>query len=334
MKKHILTLALAATLLASSCKRNNSSFDGPSLSDLNGQFGMLQPFQASKSSVDFSKAETVGFTAKFTKLCDWTIRIKGSNSGAQKFITGKSRIIDVSTATWNGSTTVFPMFKNEPCVATLLINGVTDTFNITVGITGVRVPSGFVVANFESGMNTKWTTFIQSGGGMDFKIHNDQFNVEGSNYFNMAGTVNWDWLIGMVDFPASAYGKTTYPLSTVGEDVYFNCLIYGKPNTNESRILFQFREDDNANGKFDAASDDQYDNELRVTWEGWKLVSFKYTDLLHLVNGVPAPNNGNRRHNPNSLVMVSLLHLANPSGGAASTKIDCIMFTEKGPLEL
>jgi hypothetical protein len=74
MKKHILTLAIAATLLASSCKRNNSSFDGPSLSDLNGQFGMLQPFQASKSSVDFSKAETVGFTAKFTKLCDWTIR--------------------------------------------------------------------------------------------------------------------------------------------------------------------------------------------------------------------------------------------------------------------
>ena len=188
MKKHILTLALAATLLASSCKRNNSSFDGPSLSDLNGQFGMLQPFQASKSSVDFSKSETVGFTAKFTKLCDWTIRIKGSNSGAQKFITGKSRIIDASTATWNGSTTVFPMFKNEPCVATLLVDGVTDTFNITIGITGVRVPAGFVVANFESGMNTKWATFIQSGGGMDFKIHNDQLllqnrsMVEASNH--------------------------------------------------------------------------------------------------------------------------------------------------------
>lgn len=120
----------------------------------------------------------------------------------------------------------------------------------------------------------------------------------------------------------------------MGEDVYFNCLIYGKPNTNESRVLFQFREDDNGNGKFDPASDDQYDNELRVTWEGWKLVSFKYTDMIHLVNGVPASNNGNSRHNPNSLVMVSMLHLANPSNGAASTKIDCIMFTEKGPLEL
>jgi hypothetical protein len=45
-------------------------------------------------------------------------------------------------------------------------------------------------------------------------------------------------------------------------------------------------------------------------------------------------NNGNSKFNPNSINKISMLHLANPANGAGSTKIDCIMFTEKGPLEL
>jgi hypothetical protein len=52
------------------------------------------------------------------------------------------------------------------------------------------------------------------------------------------------------------------------------------------------------------------------------------------VNGQPAPNNGNNRHNPNSIVTLSMLHLANPSMGAAGTKIDYLIFTDKAPLQL
>jgi hypothetical protein len=98
--------------------------------------------------------------------------------------------------------------------------------------------------------------------------------------------------------------------------------------------LFQFKEDDNGNGTFESSADDEYDKEIIVNWEGWKLVSFKYNSLARLVNGTPAVNNGNSKFNPNSINKISMLHLANPSIGPGSTKIDCLMFTEKGPLEL
>lgn len=334
MKKLFTIFSIA--LIVFSCKRENMDFEGPNLQDLNGTFGFLKPFTADKNLVDFSKNETVNFTAEFTKICEWEIIIRGKTSGASKILSGKSRNLSVPSTVWNGTTTLFPTFKAEGCLATLKIAGVLDTFNLNIGVTGVRKPTGFVVANFEMGMNSKWTTLIQSGASMDFKIKSDKFSVEGNNYMNMSGIVNWDWLIGLVDFPGTAYSASTnYNLTSVSDDLYFNCLIYGAGNNvNTSRVLFQFKEDDNGNGAFDRSSDDQYDKEIIVDWAGWKLVSFKYTSLQHLVNGVPATNNGNSKHNSNKINTISMLHLANPANGLASTKVDCIMFTEKSPLEL
>jgi hypothetical protein len=325
---------LLGTAMLASCKRDNKQFEGPSLVDLNGPFGMVKPFTATKTVVDFSKGESVIFGAEFTKQCNWTISIYGDLSKARKIITGKSRQIDASNGVWNGTTTVLPAFRTEPCRAVLKIEGVSDSFTLNVGVNGLRVPQGLMIADFETGLNPKWNTFIQSGANMDFKVKSDAFSVKG-NYLNMAGTVTWDWLIGLIDFPASAYGANTFTVSNIPEDVYFNCLIYGDPNVaNPSRVLFQFKEDDNSNNVFDVAADDQFDKEIIVNWQGWKLVSFKYSDLIHLVNGQPAPNNGNNRHNPNRAVTISMLHLANPSMGAGSTKIDYLIFTEKTPLEL
>lgn len=334
MKKLFTIFSLA--LIVFSCKRENMDYEGPSLQDLNGTFGFLKPFTADKNLVDFSKNETVNFTAEFTKICDWEIIIRGKTSGATKILSGKSRNLSVPPTIWNGTTTLFPTFKAEGCLATLKIAGVLDTFNLNIGVTGVRKPTGFIVANFEMGMNSKWTSFIQSGASMDFKIKSDKFSVEGNNYMNMSGIVNWDWLIGLVNFPGTAYSASTnYNLTSVSDDLYFNCLIYGAGNNvNTSRVLFQFKEDDNGNGAFDQSSDDQYDKEIIVDWVGWKLVSFKYSTLQHLVNGVPATNNGNSKHNSNKINTISMLHLANPANGLASTKVDCIMFTEKSPLEL
>ncbi|MEK0420418.1 MAG: hypothetical protein EBV15_00225 [Bacteroidetes bacterium] len=331
--KSILSIFIGIVLFTS-CKRDNNQFEGPSLQDLNGPFGMVKPFTASKTAVDFSKGEIVTFAAEFTKQCNWTITIYGDLSKARKIITGKSRQIDAVNGIWNGTTTVLPAFRTEPCRAVLKIDGVTDSFTLNIGINGLRIPQGLMIADFEAGLSPKWNTFIQSGANMDFKVKSDAFSVKG-NYLNMAGTVTWDWLIGLIDFPASAYGANTFTVSNIPEDVYFNCLIYGDPNVaNPSRVLFQFKEDDNSNNVFDVAADDQFDKEIIVNWQGWKLVSFKYSDLIHLVNGQPAPNNGNNRHNPNRVVTISMLHLANPSMGAGSTKIDYLIFTEKTPLEL
>ncbi|MBX7242716.1 MAG: hypothetical protein K1X92_13315 [Bacteroidia bacterium] len=321
-------------LAVSGCKRSDTPFDGPDLQDLNGTFSMLEPFEVSKSSLGFGSGETAYFKARFSKLSDWTVTITGNTSGAKKIITGKSRVLDATTATWNGSTTEFPMFEPEACTAVLTVEGVTDSFSLPLSIESVKANPGFLVADFESGVNPKWVIFKQSGANMNFKIVTDNVAPQGNSYFNMAGTVDWDWLIGLIDFPATAYGTSTnFPLSSNPDNEYFNVLLYGVPGTNQTLVLFSFKEDENQNGTFEASTEDEYNVQIPVTWEGWKLVSVKYADLTYLVNGAPGTPKGNKLKNPEKLTKISMLHLADKTLGFASSKMDYLIFTNGGPLE-
>ncbi len=326
--KKIFYIALALISLWS-CRKETVTFDGPSIKEMYSNFSMLENFKSSKDSVSFANGEYILFTAKFNKMVNWKITVTGQTSHAKKEITGLTNAIDGSNGLWDGSTTYFPMFKAENCRAELTIEGVPDTFIVTTKIKSVKVNTGLVIADFENGFNPLWTKFIQSGANMDFKIKTDTLAPQGDDYLNMAGTVDWDWLIGLIDYPAAAYGSgKTMPLPTNPGNVYFNCLIYGVPNTNESHVLFQFKEDENADGTITASSDDQYDLEVIVNWVGWKLVTVKYADLPCLNNGQPVTPNGNGQHNPDKIGKISMLHLADPKNGFASCKIDYLIFTD------
>lgn len=333
MNKLILIVSLLL-IVSASCRKDKKTIDGPSIAEIYSDFKLLDNFKVSKDSVDFSTGDQVNFSASFNKIVSWQITITGLTSKAVKIIKGDGRIISLSNSVWNGSTTQFPVFGTEQCIAKLKIANVADSFSVNVKIIHPKKNDGFVIADFEGGLNTKWTKFIQSGASMDFQVKTDSFAPEGKKYLNMAGTVNWDYLIGLIDFPALAYGTSvTFPLSTNPDAIYFNCLIYGVPNTNSSLVLFQFKEDENGDGTFNANNEDEYDYQVNVDWEGWKLVSVKYSDIVTLVNGNPSAAKGNALHNPDRLSKISMLHLANPSNGFASTKIDFIMFTNNKPLE-
>jgi hypothetical protein len=267
-----------------------------------------------------------------SKTSNWKIKITGQTSGAVKEITGTSKTIALNDAIWNGSTSQLPMFRNEICAIQLTFVGESDTIVDQVKITGVKSNSGYVIADFENGLNSGWTSFIQQGANMDFQIKTDNFAPQGDDYLNMAGTVNWDWLIGLINFKASADGFVTFPLNPNGNNLYFNAMVYGEPGLLNSIVLFQFQEDENGDGTFTASSDDQYDVEIKVDWVGWKLISIKYSDLVTLVNGAPSSPNGNQQHNPDKIKQINMLHLANPLSGPAKTKLDYIIFTENGPL--
>ncbi len=333
-KNYLSLLLIVAIFLFIGCRKNTSTFEGPSIDELLSNFKMLQAFKADRDSVNFTTGGTVVFSARFNKIVDWRISIKGKSSKAEKVITGSSKTIDASNAIWNGSTTTFPVFKKEDCDVTLTITNVVDTFKISEKIIGKKTNAGFLITDFETGILTAWTKFTQNGANMDFQVKTDTLAPEGAKYLNMAGTVTWDWLIGLIDFPASAYGTAkTLPLNANPESVYFNALIYGTSSANPSIVLFQIREDENENGIFDANTEDQYDYEVRVNWSGWKLVSIRYQDIPSLVNGAPSTPKGNGLHNANKINKISMLHLANPSDGFASAKIDNIIFTENGPLQ-
>ena len=333
MKKLILILLVPIMFLIS-CRKDKSTIDGPSISEIYGDFKVLENFKSNKDSVNFNMGETVVFSASFNKVVSWTITITGQTSKAIKTIKGDGRTISILNGQWNGSTTQLPLFGVESCTAKLKIKDLQDSFLVNVKIIQPKKLEGFLISDFENGLNSKWTKFIQSGANMDFQVKTDSFAPEGKKYLNMAGTVNWDYLIGLVDFPATAYGtNVTFPLSTNSDAEYFNCLIYGVSNTNPSIVLFQFKEDENSDGSFNTSNEDQYDLEIKVDWEGWKFVSVKYTDIVTLVNGMPAAAKGNALHNPNKLSKISMLHLANPANGFASCKLDLVIFTNNKPLE-
>lgn len=332
MKNLLIFCLLTLSLFA--CRKESETFDGPSIEDLYGEFKVLTPFAVSDGEVDFAAGETAVFTATFNKPVNWTLTINGKSTGAQKIITGLGKDLSQDNALWNGSTTKFPVFGAEDCEAILTVKDITDTFRLDLKTLSAKTNEGLLLSDFETvGFDPLWTVFIQTGADMDFATHLDSLAPHGEGYLNMQGTVNWDWLIGLIDFNATAYSSTgRMPLSSDAENEYFNCLIYGIPSTNSSLVLFQFKEDDNEDGSFDANSEDEYDLQVTVDWEGWRLISVKYADLVTLSNGQPSAPKGNNKKEPNKINKVSMLHLANPANGLASTKIDYIIFTSS-PLE-
>ena len=334
MKKNLSILLCAILFFSISCRKNKTQFDGPSIDEIYSDFKVVDSFKINKDSVNFTNAETAVFSAKFNKIVDWTISIYGATSKATKIISGSSKQIDISNGTWNGSSTVFPIFNTENCKAILKVKDVADSFIVFTKIVGTKKLEGYMIADFETGLKAGWTKFAQTGANMDFQVKTDSLAPEGKKYLSMAGTVNWDWLIGLIDFPATAYGTAkTFPLSTNPNNEYFNCLIYGTSEQNPSLVLFQFKEDENADGAINANTDDEYDYQVTVNWTGWKLISVKYAEMGYLVNGEPATPKGNGLHNPDKLSKISMLHLANPSDGFASAKLDLMIFTQNGPLQ-
>ena len=331
MKKYLFLVVLGLGLVA--CRKDEvAKFDGPSLQDLSGAFVIINGLQASKDSVDFAAGESVYFTADLSKTSAWKITITGQSSGAVKEITGLSSSIDISQSLWTGTTTNLPIFKTEMCKVDLTFTNEPDTLTVYVKVLSPKTNSGFLISDFETGFNGGWNSFVQAGANMDFQIKSDVSSPEGNSYYNMAGTVDWDWLIGLVNFNASAYGASTFPLSSNPNNVYFNVMMYGEPGLTNSLVLFQFEEDENGDGAFTSASEDMYSLQVTVDWVGWKMVSVKYSDIPCLVNGSPAAPNGEGTHQSNKIKTINMLHLANPNSGFAKAKLDYMIFTENAPL--
>jgi hypothetical protein len=149
MKKSIYIL-LFASLVYTSCKVDDE-FEGPSLIDLYGEFTLVNDLDITNRDVDFSTGETTTFTASFSKNVNWTLEVKGLQSGAIKRFEGFSNVIDASNATWTGTTTDLPMFRAEDCAVQLSIENVADTLHDTLTVVGSKVYQGFVAADFENG---------------------------------------------------------------------------------------------------------------------------------------------------------------------------------------
>lgn len=340
IKTQIVSLVAATALVVWGCTKDNG-VEGPLLQDLYGDFSLVNGLESSREDVDFSAGESIYFTAEFSKSTDWELHIVGLESGAEKVITGKSRMLEQSNATWDGSTSEFPLFREELVEVRLWVPEDTLSLYDTVEVMGVKVIDGFTLLDFEDNtVNPLWDIFVQSGANMSFIIDDSQPAAQGRYYYDMGGEVNWDWLIGYFYVPSSSFpdsvlnGGTTLPLSGNPNNMFLNMALYSPEGINNELLLIRINEDDNMDGSFNAANEDQYAIEIRdVDNEKWSLLSLRYADLTALVNGAPVEPAGNGLREPDKIHQVEFLFLANPSSGYSQMYLDYVIFTEGGPLE-
>lgn len=332
--KYVLAIMLSAACFVS-CERDSDA-NNITLTDIYADFEIKESLDVNRTSIDFEQGENTHFTAEFSKPVIWELSITGNKSGAEKTITGFSKELNAETAVWDGSTTIFPMFKSgEDCSVELNVPAEDTTLVLSESITvkKAKVDQGVVITDFETGNDYRdgWDWFFQSGVSF-FNLKSTKRAAQGSYYYKMFGECSWDWLIGMINIPATAFENNTFGLSSDPNNLYFNVLVnVREPNAS---LLIRFKEDENNDGVFDIETEDEYSITIEDAEEGWQQISVKYSDLVVVdENGNTITPNGNGIHNPDLLNIIDVLLLADPETGYSRVDMDYMIFTENEPLK-
>lgn len=286
-----------------SCKRDTNII-GPSICQVSDDFKIINSVSTNNSNPDFSLTP-ITFSASFNELAPWKIKIKGTVSGAVKILEGKGKTISVD---WDGSTDTVFFFRNEVCTTSLEIPCREPFQGPSVTIQGEKNYSGILVSDFEgNGLVTTWSTSSQ-GTLQSYGIDSSVFPPQGEKYYSMKGTDDDnDYGVGMM-----MHNNATFGLPTDPSTVYLNAYVKGIPN---SRVDFRVLELDG----------DQYSSVQYITWEGWQLVSIKYSDFT-LTSGT-----GVNGKNPDLCARTRFLLKSSPSGNYVESYIDYIVFSTGSP---
>ena len=308
--KKLTYLFLLASVSFLSCEKEG--IEGPNLNDLFGELNIIEEFQIINDSVSFN-SETTYFTAKFSKIVDWKISIRGLNSGAKKVILGKSNEINASNSMWRGEVTYLPFFVDESCEVKLTFPSHTDTIIDSLIINEPKIYGNgteVIIADFEAGWNPNFGEFFNSG--MVRKIESPGAG-QGLRYMVQESAPNgcpWDWLIGYVDYYFD-YWLQPQVLNPNPDQVYFNIMIKGDStlspdNAPNSLFKIEFREDEDQNGYWSQSEEEMLFYEFLVDWNGWKMISLKYSDL-EISSDPNMGGNGNKIREPNKISNVRTL---------------------------
>jgi len=347
---------LICGLILQSCRKDNG-IEGLKLEDPNSPFSILDSLKPSLSQVDFKNGQKIYFTARFTKNVNWVIEITPDNltDSTSYSISGKGSVINAGNSTWDGSTTILPLFKAGKVNVKLSViqtNKITPMTTSLI-ITFPKKITGTLVNDFNGGLlNPLWRPkYQQSTATMDlfqnyqYQRGKDSINKNLTSPFNdgflvITGAVNWDWLISYVTIPAQAVYQTNYfpKLVNVGSQVYFNAWVYSDTigYNKSAKLEFLFQEDDNGDGKYTAGTEDSYTYVIPLNWIGWKKISIRY-DSIPIVfvptAGQSKNFGGNNIPQPGNIVNVEIMLLGDPTKGNTIAGIDEVVFTNSKPFK-
>ena len=341
-QQYILTII--SIILFLGCTKDE--VEGPLINDIYGFFEITQPLTISNKNPDFSISEVVKFQMGFNKNIDWKISITGLVSGSNKVISGFSNSLDSNLNIWNGTTSQFPFFEQEYCAIELTFLNESDTLRDTIEIMGPQLyTDGFIVADFENGFPTDAFNKPQGGNTLATFVISDDVPLLGNYYFQMGGMINYDWALGKIEFKLD---YSSNQISSSPDDFYLNLGIFSDTvdlhtgqfvNVLISESDEPFDPDNNSVANIFDSNEEVYKLKLYIDWEGWKLISIRYSDFVatNSTAGVVF------ERNPNDIKGIRIACQACPSGGTSPscpenldrmvrTDLDHIIFTENDAL--
>jgi len=349
--KHIFQgacLILLLLLALAGCKKEELDYVGPAVRPASENFAVNGgSFTASNASPIFPLAP-IYFKAGFNETVSWKVVIKGHLSGAEKTFIGVSDTINNKNTLWNGDSENQYFFrKSETCTVTLMIDGHTPTYSLTVKILTVKKYDLMV----QNGIHYTLIDDFDKRGIAMASVSKDQFdnqltmaldtNVKCQEKFAfyMAGhdknMNSWCGGINHTNLTEIHTGGKT-PSTSDASELYINFSVYGTGAANTSLEIKIYEIDADSNlakplYTYDQLTNDAWIVQIPVNWVGWKRVSLNYADFIP-AKYPTSGGNGNHIRQPNHISGMGISLLAMPEPGATvSTYIDMVYFTEYGP---
>jgi hypothetical protein len=311
----IISMLLVVTL---ACKRESVDYLGPAYISAPEGF-TVTGFTATPSPINFT-TNTVIFNAVFTSNVTWTLTITGQTSGAVKKYTNISN--GLNNLEWIGTHDGLTFFRTgETAVATLSFFGTTYAPSISIVITQARnfkLYGQFPLAgDFEDPTLVEpqptppyyspyWASFnyptpipnVEQGvasNAIDYH-GNPVPSVEGSRYYYIRGKGNQSNFVSGLQYFAAL--NPTLPATP--DNIWVNMYLYGTGDANAT-VELEYQEDDKLTGPgYNGMVDDAFVAYVTLNHIGWKLFSFKYSDLTPSKNK-DFGGSGNKIHEPNRL---------------------------------
>jgi len=325
LKYSILLLVMFA------CHRDKVDYLGPAYVSAPADFAVTN-FTVTPASVNLATVTgKATFNATFSSTVSWILTIKGNQSGAVKKFTGLSN--GLTNLTWNGvHDDLFFFRKGEDATATLSFYGNTLSPSVSFHIINVPNFKGFGGKGFFTNFGDfetptqivptgHWHAFNVGGStGDSIIVHNVtqgvdsaqidyQGNkvpaVQGYYYYYIKGLGDQNNYVSGIqggenglDF-SPQINTTTVPSDPTR--VWVNVYLYGTGDPN-ALVYLEYNETDfdGTSPGFTPTDDDKWVSIVPLTHKGWKLFSFRYSDLS-ISTIIADGDNGNHIKEPNRL---------------------------------
>ena len=308
--------------------------------------------------------DSIIFTAKFNEKVTTKVTIRGLESGAVRVLNIDAKELDGLNASWFGEHQGFDFFRKEKVLVSYEVLGVGEIrAPDTVVIEGPHL--------FRSGRNFAlpgWSFEKQNGSESDrydediaspfVQPYGQEYNISKpvkintpnglyaykfeSTETNKSGFLRMGVSFLTVDNP-KARKKYKYFINQANPDsVYFNLFVYSESPKYERKLVVVLGEtdqgeilDDNRflvkSSEHNRLSHDRKLLNITMDFTGWKLFSFRYSDMPFATNKFYG-GNGNKINEPQSVSIVDF-NLETDFPGKHFVYVDFPIFTYGGPFD-